>query len=100
MATSRPKFLQGRFSSQIKFQPMSFIKINSDDYQLVRDPTIRDVTLAVEHGGTAVDFYGNTKADFEITGKINRKGYGLSWGGITKTSAIVLGDDVKLSTNV
>ena len=68
------------------------------------DLTIKDitkpVTLDVEYGGTAVDFYGNTKAGFEISGKINRKEYGLSWGGITEAGAIVLGDDVKLLINV
>ena len=73
-------------------------------YQLTGDLTIKDVTkpvtLDVEHGGTALDFYGNTKAGFEATGKINRKDYNLSWGGITDAGAIVLGDEVKLIMNV
>ncbi|GAA4501261.1 YceI family protein [Hymenobacter ginsengisoli] len=89
---------------QIKFQSTSFTKTGGSDYKLVGDLTIKDitkpVTLDVEYGGTAVDFYGNTKAGFEVTGKINRKDYGLSWGGITEAGAIVLGDDVKLIINV
>ncbi|TDN36223.1 polyisoprenoid-binding protein [Hymenobacter sp. UV11] len=89
---------------QIKFQSTSFTKKSGSDYKLVGDLTIKDitkpVTLDVEYGGTAVDFYGNTKAGFEITGKINRKEYGLTWGGITEAGAIVLGDDVKLNINV
>ncbi|MDO7886051.1 YceI family protein [Hymenobacter cheonanensis] len=89
---------------QIKFQSTSFTKAGGSDYKLTGDLTIRDVTkpvtLEVEYGGTAVDFYGNTKAGFEVTGKINRKDYGLSWGGITEAGAIVLGDDVRLLINV
>jgi len=88
----------------IKFQSTSFTKAGGSDYKLVGDLTIKDitkpVTLDVEYGGSAIDFYGNTKAGFEITGKINRKDYGLSWGGITEAGAIVLGDDVKLTINV
>ena len=89
---------------QIKFVSTSFTKTSGDEYQLTGDLTIKGVTkpgtLEVEYGGSAVDFYGNTKAGFEITGKVNRKDYGLSWGGITEAGAIVLGDDVKLTINV
>ncbi|QKG54295.1 YceI family protein [Hymenobacter sp. BRD67] len=89
---------------QIKFESTSFTKTSGNEYKLVGNLTMKDVTkpvtLDVEYGGTAVDFYGNTKAGFEITGKVNRKEYGLTWGGITEAGAIVLGDDVKLTINV
>ncbi|WP_151086889.1 YceI family protein [Hymenobacter baengnokdamensis] len=89
---------------QIKFESTSFTKTGGNEYKLVGNLTMKDVTkpvtLDVEYGGTAVDFYGNTKAGFEITGKVNRKEYGLTWGGITEAGAIVLGDDVKLTINV
>ncbi|MEO6523369.1 MAG: YceI family protein [Mucilaginibacter sp.] len=71
---------------------------------LTGDLTIKDVTkpvtLDLEHGGTATDFYGNLKAGFEITGKINRKDFGLVWDGVTEAGAIVLGSDIKLIINV
>ena len=35
-----------------------------------------------------------------MSGKINRKEFGLTWGGITEAGAIVLGDGVKLIANV
>ena len=66
--------------------------------------TIKDVTkpvvLDVEFGGTATDFYGNLKAGFELTGKINRHEFGLTWSGITEAGTIVVGDDIKLHINV
>lgn len=89
---------------KISFQSTSFTKASGNEYKLTGDLTVKDitkpVTLDVEYGGTAVDFYGNTKAGFEVTGKINRKEYGLTWGGITEAGAIVVGEDVKLVMSV
>lgn len=65
----------------------------------IKDVT-KSVTLDLEHGGTATDFYGNLKAGFEVTGKINRKDFGLVWDGVTEAGAIVLGSDIKLIINV
>lgn len=87
----------------IKFESTSFVK-DGDSYKLAGHLTMKDVTkpvtLEAEYGGSAVDFYGNHKAGFEVSGKINRKEFGLTWGGITEAGAIVLGDDVKLIANV
>jgi polyisoprenoid-binding protein YceI len=87
-----------------KYPKISFKSTSFDGSKLVGDLTIKDVTkpvtLDVDFGGTATDFYGNLKAGFEITGKINRKEFGLVWDGITEAGAIVLGEDVKLIINV
>lgn len=68
------------------------------------DLTLKDVTktieLDAEYGGTMVDGYGNTKAGFEITGKLNRKDYGLTWSQVTEAGGVVVGDEVKLSFNI
>jgi polyisoprenoid-binding protein YceI len=89
---------------KITFKSTSFTKTGDDEYTLVGDLTIKDVTkpvtLAVEFGGSTADFYGNTKAGFEITGKINRKEFGLVYDGVTEAGAIVLGEDIKLLINV
>ena len=65
----------------------------------IKDVT-KPVTLDAAYGGTAADFYGNTKAGFEITGKINRKDFGLVWDGVTEAGSIVLGEDVKIIINI
>ncbi|MBF9236337.1 polyisoprenoid-binding protein [Hymenobacter sp. BT683] len=88
----------------IKFVSTSFVKESGDTYKLTGNLTMKDVTkpvtLEAEFGGSAVDFYGNHKAGFEVTGKINRKEFGLTWGAVTEAGSIVLGDDVKLFINV
>ena len=97
------EFFDAETYPKISFKSTSFTK-DGDDYTLVGNLTIKDVTkpvtLAVEHGGTAGDFYGNTKAGFEITGKINRKEFGLTWDGVTEAGSIVVGEDIKLIINV
>lgn len=81
------------------------IKKKSDsDYELTGDLSIRGTThpvsLTVEFGGTQQDFYGNTVAGFEMSGKIKRKDFGLHWDAVTETGGIVVSDEVRLQINV
>lgn len=89
---------------EIKFVSSSFKKISGEDFELTGNLTVRDktrpVTLAVEYGGVAQDFYGNTKAGFSVTGKVNRKDFGLEWNGVTEAGSIVVSDEVKLSADL
>lgn len=97
-------FFEAETYPQIKFKSTSFLKVGGDDYTLTGELAIKDITkqviLKAEYGGTATDFYGNTKAGFEVEGKISRKEFGLVWNGITEAGAIVVGDEIKLIFNV
>ena len=98
----------GEFFDAEKYPKISFTSTSltkdGDDYKLTGDLTIKEVTkpvtLDVEFGGSAADFYGNTKAGFDVTGKINRKEFGLTWDGVTEAGAIVVGEDIKLHASV
>lgn len=97
------EFFDAATYPKISFKSTSFTA-DGDDYKLVGNLTIKGitkpVTLAVEYGGSAGDFYGNTKAGFEVTGKINRKEFGLVWDGVTEAGSIVVGEDIKLIMNI
>ncbi len=88
----------------IRFVGKGLTKTGTDTYTLTGDLTIRDitktVTLSVEYGGQMSDFYGNTKAGFELSGTIDRKEFGLAWNGVTEAGGIVVSDAVKLHLNV
>ncbi len=88
---------------EITFKSTSFKK-DGENYELIGDLTVKGITkpvkLQAEYGGTAVDGYGNVKAGFEVTGKINRKEYGLTWSAVTEAGAIVVGEDIKLDFNI
>jgi polyisoprenoid-binding protein YceI len=90
---------------QITFTSTSFKSTGEEDeYKLTGDLTIkgvtRSVTLDAEFGGAADDFYGNTKAGFEVSGKVNRKEFGLSLDVVTEAGSVVVGEDIKLIINV
>lgn len=89
---------------KMSFTSTSMEKVGDSTYKLTGDLTIRDntksVTLDVEYGGTMVDPYGNTKAGFELSGKLNRKEFGLSWNAITEAGGIVVSDEVRLHLNI
>ena len=99
-----PDFFDAAKYPKINFVSTSFTKVKGEQYKLSGNLTVKEVTKAVEldveYGGSATDFYGNTKAGFEITGKINRKEFGLVWDGVTEAGAIVVGEDIKLHINI
>lgn len=80
------------------------VSTGDDTYTLKGDLTVKDITkpfeFQAEFGGNMTDFYGQNKAGFEITGKINRKEFGLTWSAVTEAGGVVVGDDVKLIANV
>jgi len=89
---------------QLKFESTNLEKVSNGEYKVTGDLTIREVTKAVVldvvHGGTAGDPYGQTKAGFEVTGKINRKEFGLIWSAVTEAGKVVVGNEIKLQLNV
>lgn len=88
----------------LQFKSTALKALGNDEYQLDGLLTIRDitkpVTLHIELGGVVVDPYGNTKAGFEVTGKINRKDFGLNWSAVTEAGGVVVADEVKFQANV
>ena len=74
------------------------------EYQLQGDLTLKgitqQVTLDVTYVGTVADPYGQTKAGFEIEGKLNRKDFGLTWSAITEAGSVVVSDQVRLQLSV
>jgi len=80
------------------------VKNTGGDYKLTGELTRRGTTKAVElevdFGGIAGDTYDQTKAGFEIEGKVNRKEFGLSWSAITEAGSVVVSDQVRLLLSV
>lgn len=89
---------------KMTFQSTSFKKAKGNNYTLEGNLTIREVSkkvkFAVVYGGTVKDPYGNIKAGFKATGKINRKDYGLKWSAVTEAGGAVVGDEVNLLINL
>lgn len=92
------------FFSAEKFPQITFrngkLTKSGGDYKLTGDMTIRDVTkqvtLEVDYNGTVKDPWGNQKAGFELSGKLNRKDFNLTWNVVTEAGGMLVGEDVKL----
>lgn len=89
---------------KMTFKSTRVEKTGDDEYRLIGDLTIRDITkpveLKVEYNGSTKDPWGQERMGFEVTGKINRKEYGLKWSAVTEAGGVVVSDDVKLALNV
>jgi polyisoprenoid-binding protein YceI len=98
------EFFDAENFPKLTFTSTSMEKKEEDSYVLEGNLTIKGitkpVTLKVEFGGIMGDFYGNTKAGFDISGKINRQDFSLTWNAITEAGGIVVSDEVKLAFNI
>jgi polyisoprenoid-binding protein YceI len=88
----------------IVFSGTSFIKLDDANYQLKGLLTMKGITkeiaLDVEFGGVNKDPWGNEKAGFSVTGKINRKDWGLNWNAALETGGVLVSEEVKISAEV
>ena len=82
------------------YPEMSFVSTSFDGEHLTGYITIRDITkeitLDVDFNGVAVDPYGQTKAGFEMRGKINRTDFNLTWNAVTEAGSVVVSDTVNI----
>lgn len=89
---------------QIKFISTAFNRKTEDEYILEGELTIRAVTkpvsFTVEYGGTNKDPWGNEKAGFSLSGKINRKDWGLNWNAALETGGVLVSDEVKVNAEI
>jgi polyisoprenoid-binding protein YceI len=60
----------------------------------------RRVELPVTYLGQAKDPWGNEKAAFEASIRLNRKDFGLTWNAALETGGLLVGDDVDVQLNV
>ncbi|WP_443945421.1 YceI family protein [Pedobacter sp. AW1-32] len=84
---------------EVAFKSTSVEK-DGDDYTVKGDLTLKGetkpITLKAEFGGTATDPWGNTKAGFTLTGKINRTDFGLVYNATLETGGVMLSEDVRI----
>jgi len=99
-----PDFFDAANHPELTFSSKSLRKKGDSGFVLSGELTIRGTTKKVdlegEFGGIVKDPYGNTKAGFELNGKINRKDFGLHWNALTEAGGVVVSDEIRLMMNV
>lgn len=99
------EFFDVKSHKQITFTSRTIAKEGSDGkHELWGELTIigvtKNVKLDVEFGGIIKDPYGNEKAGFALTGKINRSDWGLNWNATLETGGFMVSDEVTISCEV
>lgn len=86
---------------ELKFVSSSY---NASTGKVTGELTIRDVTKTmtfdVDFGGVNKDPWGNMKAGFTLSGKINRKDFGLNWNAALEAGGVLVSDEVRINCEV
>lgn len=89
---------------QLQFRSTSIERIDAETFNLHGDLTMKGVTkpvaLKVEYSTMAKDPWGNQRAGFTVTGKINRSDWGISFNNVLDTGGLGLGEEVKISAEI
>ncbi|CAM3870818.1 YceI family protein [Aquirufa aurantiipilula] len=96
-------FEADKFES-ITFNSTGIEKSSNDEFNLLGNLTIKDVTkpvkIHVEFGGVAKDPWGNLKAGFTINTKINRTDFGLNWNAALETGGVLVSEEIKIAGEI
>lgn len=96
-----PDFFEAEKYPEIKFA--GTLTKDGGKYKLKGDLTMHGVTKKVDfdvtYGGT-INLEKGAKAGFKLSGKIDRKDYGLTWANKVPTGELVVGDEVELVVKV
>ena len=98
-------FFDAQNHKQITFITKEIEKSDtSQDHELWGELTMKGITknikLNVEFGGMITDPWGNERAGFTITGKINRSDWGLTWNTVIDKGGLMVSDEVTISCEV
>ena len=89
---------------KITFEGNGLKDLGGDMYELTGNLVIKgikkQIVLSVEYGGLMTDPWGNVKAGFSITGKMNRKEWGLNWNAVLEAGGVLVGEELKIIGDV
>lgn len=98
------EFFDAETFPTVSFKSTAISKVGDNDYKMHGDLSMHGVTknisLDLEFGGINKDPWGQTKAGFTVTGKINRNDFGLTWNSALETGGVLVSEDVRLTAEV
>ncbi len=93
-------FFDSENHPELTFRSTDLKKVDEENYELHGEMTIKGVTkpltLKAEFGGIQKDPWGNQKAGFSLSGKINRKDWGLTWNATLESGGVLVSDEVRI----
>jgi len=99
-----PDFFDVEKHPTITFTSSAIKKEGKEKYKMTGDLTMRGVTkpvtLSVETTPEVKDIMGGQTRGAHVTGKINRKDWGLNWNKALEAGGVLVGDEVALDIDV
>lgn len=100
-----PDFFLVEKHPTIKFESTNFKKMGEGKWEVFGKLTMRGVTkpIVLQMEGPSrevMDPWGNAHRAFSMTGKINRKDWGLAWDKTVEGTGAVVGDEIELEIEV
>ncbi|GAA3514588.1 polyisoprenoid-binding protein YceI [Streptosporangium album] len=93
-------FLSTEKFPEITFRSTRVTGHSGDEFTLLGDLTIRDLTkqveLTVEYGGAGTNPWGQDVWGFSITTEIDREEFGLTWNQALETGGVLVGKKIKI----
>jgi polyisoprenoid-binding protein YceI len=98
-------FFNAEQFSIIHFKSTALEVVKTNQYKMHGNLTIVGITkpiaLNVDFGGVVErDPFGNTKAGFRITGKINRKDWGIMWNRNLDFGGVAVGENIRIKCHI
>ncbi|AYD48324.1 YceI family protein [Arachidicoccus soli] len=89
---------------QLKFTSTQIEQTDDESFNLHGNLTMKGITkpvkLTMEFNGIMKDPYGQEKAGFLVSGKINRSDWGINMNVALETGGLMLGEDVRIQCEV
>lgn len=60
----------------------------------------KEIQMDLENNGTVIDPWGNQRVGLALSGKINRKDFGITWNKVLEAGGVAVGEIVKLEIEV
>ena len=100
-----PDFFDVKKFKQITFISSTIEKSDADgNHELWGELTMMGITqnikLNLQLGGILNDPWGNERAGFTVTGKINRSNWGLTWNSPIESGGLMVSDEIAISCEV
>ena len=99
-----PDFFDAERFPRLNFVARSFKRLDEGDFEITGDLTLhgetKTIKLAAEFGGLMKDPWSNIKAAFSVSGKINRKDWGLVWNAALESGGVLVGEEVTILAEV
>ncbi|EKA61726.1 YceI family protein [Janibacter hoylei] len=88
----------------VSFVSTGIKDVKGEEFTLVGDLTIKDVTrtveLAAEYEGTAQDPFGNVRVGFTARTDVDREDFGLTWNAALETGGVLVSKKITLTLDI